>query len=81
MASLALMVMVIFFSIILSGPICLILSNIKIIPNIIVYLFSFATILAGIWFFMLPITIVRYIGLIAVWLAIVSIIKRMDKKK
>lgn len=73
MASLALLASLIVLSVILSGPICLLLSKIQIIPNIIIYLFSLLTMFIGVWFFLLPIAGIRWLGLVSAglgWMAI-----------
>ncbi len=81
MASLALLASLITLSIILSGPLSWILSRINIIPNIIIYLIGSCTIFIGVWFFLLPIAGIRYIGLVSAWLGWLSINKRLQHRK
>lgn len=80
MFSLALLVSVIFLLVLLSGPLCFVLSGIDLVPNLIVYILSLITIFLGIWFFLLPITIVRYLGLVSVVLAGMAISNRRGKR-
>ena len=72
MASLALLASLVTLSIILSGPLCWIISKIQIIPNIIVYLFGILTIFIGVWFFLLPIAGIRWFGLVSAGLGWIS---------
>ncbi|NBQ16951.1 hypothetical protein EBU24_01400 [bacterium] len=75
MASLALLVSIIFCSVLVSGPLCYLLSTFKSVPSNIIYIFSTATICLGLWWFFLPIPSIRYIGLFSVWLGWLSIKK------
>lgn len=81
MASLALLASLVALSVILSGPICLLLSKIQIIPNIIVYLFSLLTIFIGVWFFLLPIAGIRWLGLVSAGLGLMAINQRREGNK
>ena len=81
MASLALLVSVIVFWIIVSGPICMIISCVDFIPNTVVWTFSIITIMCGLWFFSLPIPAIRYIGLLSCLLAFFAIRHRQTKTK
>ena len=81
MVSLALLASLVAVSIILSGPICLLFSKIEIIPNIIVYMFSILTIFIGVWFFLLPIAGIRWIGLVSAGLGLVAINQRREGNK
>ena len=67
MASLALMVAIIFLGVLLIGPIGVGISHIKFIPNFIAYLFAILSILVGMWWFLLPTTGIRYLGIIPVF--------------
>lgn len=78
MISLALLASLVAISVILSGPLCWILSKVYIIPNFIIYLLSIFTIFIGIWFFLLPIAGIRYMGLVSVVLAWLAINKRRE---
>ncbi len=73
MASLAIIVSLILVCIIFSGPIVFLLSKFTIIPNYIIYVLSVCTIFFGVWFFLLPITGIRYFGILSsvlAWMAI-----------
>ena len=80
MASLALIVSVIFFSVILIGLASLIMSRIYWIPNIIVYALSIISILLGLWWLLLPISVIKYTGLIPVFCGYYAINYRKNKK-
>jgi len=79
MASLALMVSLILFCVIFSGPIVLLLSKCSFIPNYIVYVLSIITIFFGVWFFLLPIAGIRYFGVISSLLAWFAIQNRRSE--
>jgi hypothetical protein len=79
MASLAIIVSIIFLVVLLSGPICFVLSGFNFIPTWIVVLLSLFTIVCGFWFFLLPITGVRYIGILSVLLGAVALNNRLRK--
>lgn len=73
MASLALLVSILLFGVLLSGPIVYCLSKIKIIPHIIIFLLSIITIMIGLWWLFIVPTPIRFIGLFSAylgWLAI-----------
>lgn len=81
MASLALLASLVTLSIILSGPLCWILSRIYIIPNFIIYVLGIITIFIGVWFFLLPIAGIRWLGLVSAGLGWLSINKRRERSK
>jgi len=76
MASLAFIVTIMFLLVLVAGPLCYIISSFKWMPNWFVWIVGISTICIGIWWFLLPITIVRYLGLIDILLGILSIRKR-----
>lgn len=78
MASLALLASLVALSVILSGPLCWILSRIYIIPDLIIYLLGIITIFIGVWFFLLPIAGIRWLGLVSAGLGWLSISKRRE---
>lgn len=78
MASLALLASLVVLSVILSGPLCFLLSSISIIPNIIIYLLGVFTMFIGVWFFLLPIAGIRWLGLVSAGLGWLAINKRRE---
>lgn len=78
MASLALLASLVALSVIISGPLCWILSRISIIPNFIIYLLGIITIFIGVWFFLLPIAGIRWLGLVSAGLGWLAINKRRE---
>ena len=73
MASLAVLVSLIVLSILLIGPVGYLLCSFKWMPNWLVWIISALSISLGIWFFLLPIPAIRYIGLIPVLCGVLSI--------
>lgn len=73
MASLALMVAILFLGVILSGPIAYLFSKVKIIPKIIVYIISVFSICIGLWWVIVVPTFIRYSGLLSVLLGYAAI--------
>ena len=67
MASLALIVSLIFLAVLLIGPLSILVSHIRFIPNFIAYLFGILSIVVGMWWFLLPTTGIRYLGIIPVF--------------
>ncbi|NDB61546.1 hypothetical protein EB001_24365 [bacterium] len=76
MASLALLVSLIFLSVILLGPATFLLSKSRFIPSFIIWIMGVLSIVIGIWWFLiLPFTIIGLFGLLTTylgWLAIQS---------
>jgi hypothetical protein len=75
MASLALLVMIIFLFVVLLGPATWILSKCKLIPSFIIYIMGSLSILIGIYWCFLPVNLLRVFGLLTAylgWLAIQS---------
>jgi hypothetical protein len=72
MASLAIIVGLIFLTVILSGPTVYLLSKIKILPRIIIQFLSILIFALGLWWIMIVVTPIRWLGLIPIyfgWLA------------
>lgn len=67
MASLAIIVCVIFLVVLLSGPIVFILSKFTLFPKTIIQLLSMITIIVGLWWFMIMVTPVRFIGILSAY--------------
>jgi hypothetical protein len=64
MASLAILVSAIFIVVLLIGPISYLLTKIMNLPSWAIYLLAIANIGIGLWWFLLPIPNIRFIGLI-----------------
>lgn len=79
MASLALLVGLIFIVVLLSGPICFILSKISIIPNWTINILAVITILTGIWWLCLPIGPIKYVGILTIWLGFLSMRSKVER--
>lgn len=81
MESLALLVTLLFVTVIIIGPICYGLSHFDIIPQWIIYILSVITIFVGIWWVTLvPVIMVRWIGLLPIYLGCLSISKVQNRK-
>jgi hypothetical protein len=78
MASLAVIVGLLFLTVLISGPLCFILSKIKIIPNLIINILSILVILIGVWWFCLPIGPIRYVGILTALLGYYSIRSKVE---
>lgn len=73
MASLALIVAFIFLGMIFFGPLVLLLNKINILPRIIIQLLSIICIVYGLWWILILVTPIRWLGLFPIycgWLAI-----------
>lgn len=79
MASLALIVGLIILFVLFIGPLGILISHIRFIPNFIAYLFSILSILVGMWWFLLPTTGIRYLGIIPVFCGYYIINHRKNK--
>lgn len=75
MASLALMAGLIFLVVLISGPLVFILSKLSFVPKWITNILGILTIFIGAWWFLLPISVVRYVGLITALLGFCSLKK------
>lgn len=80
MATLALMVSVILFMILFSGPAVFFLAKLNKVPNGIIYTIGIITIFFGLWFCSLPIPAIRYAGLFSALLAGLAMMERKQKK-
>lgn len=67
MASLALLVSLIFLTVIFSGPIVFILSKYSVLPKTIIQLLSLLTIILGLWWFTITIMPVNFMGLLTAY--------------
>jgi ABC-type glycerol-3-phosphate transport system permease component len=77
--SLAFVVSIMFLLVLVSGPLCYLLSLFKWMPNWFIWTIAICNIFIGLWWLMLPISIIRYLGLINIVLGILSIQKRNNK--
>lgn len=75
MASLALIAGLIFLLVLVSGPLVFLLSKTSFVPKWITNILAVLTIFIGVWWFLLPISIVRYIGIITALLGFYSLRK------
>ena len=74
MASLAILVSLIFLSIVLLGPATFLLSKSRFVPSFIIWIMGLFCIALGIWrFIILPLSIVRFFGLLTAYLGWVAI--------
>jgi hypothetical protein len=81
MGSLALIVGLIFILVIISGPATLFICRFNFIPNFIAYFLSIVCSILGIWWLLLPISAVRYLGIIPILCAYYVINNRKIKKQ
>jgi hypothetical protein len=75
MASLALIAGLIFLVVLISGPLVFLLSKLPFVPRWLSNCLAILTIFIGVWWFLLPISIVRYIGLLTALLGFWSLRK------
>jgi len=68
MASLALFASLAFIVVILIGPVSYLLSRISYMPTWLIYFLAIINIVVGLWWLLLPIPHIRYIGLIDIWI-------------
>jgi hypothetical protein len=68
-ASLAIIVSIIFLTMMLFGPLVLLLSKINILPTIIIQLLSVVCILYGFWWIITLVTPIRWLGLLPIYCA------------
>lgn len=78
MASLALVVTLMFLSALFIGPMAYLVSSIKIVPDWIVWIISVFAMFVGAYWFILPTGILRFIGLMSIGLGYLSLRKRID---
>jgi hypothetical protein len=81
MFSLALIVSVILFLLIVSGPFVFLLSKLSIVPDSLVYILGIMTIFCALWFVTIPVPIVKLTGLFSAALAVLAISGRKQKTK
>lgn len=79
MASLAVLVSLIFLSVIVVGPLTYIISLFRWMPNIIIYLLGIGCIFIGIWWLMLPIPAIKYYGIVDIFCGYKAIAMRQEK--
>lgn len=79
MISLALLVSVIVLVVLISGPLCFVMSGFNSIPTWFVVAASVLTMFVGLWFFCLPIPAIRYMGILSILLGALSINNRIGK--
>jgi hypothetical protein len=76
MASLAILASLVFLSVVLLGPATFLLSKSRFIPSFVIWIMGLFCIIIGIWwFFVLPLNIIRFFGILTAylgWLAIQS---------
>lgn len=72
MASLALIVGLIFLTVILSGPMVFLLSKYKILPRFIIQILSVGVIFLGLWWMFIVVTPIRFLGLFTAYLGCIS---------
>ncbi len=75
MASLALLVTLMLLFVILLGPATLLLSKSVYIPRFIIWIMGLLSIIVGVYWFFLPVNILRFFGLLTAylgWMAIQS---------
>lgn len=75
MASLAFIAGLMFLLVLVAGPLCYIISSFRWMPKFFIWIMGITTILIGVWWFLLPISMIRYIGIIDIYLGIISIQK------
>jgi len=69
MASLALLVAIIFLGMILVGPLLLLINKLNIFPKIIIQLLSIICAVYGLWWICTLITPIRWLGLLPIYCA------------
>jgi hypothetical protein len=67
MASLALFASLAFIVVIFIGPVSYFLCKLPYMPSWMIYLLAIINIVIGLWWLLLPIPNIRYIGLIDIW--------------
>lgn len=80
MASLALVVTVIFLSVLIIGPLSYILSLFNWMPKIIIWMMGLLCILVGGMTFTLPVVVLKVLGLIDIAIGFKIIFDRREKK-
>jgi hypothetical protein len=83
MASLALIVALIFLGLLIIGPTVVLLNKIAIIPKFIIWLLAIFSIFYGLWWIFIVVTPIRWIGLLPIycgWLAIKTKDRVLDNR-
>ena len=80
MASLALLVSIIFLTVILLGLFSYLISFCQDIPRWLMWILGIANVVVGLWWFLLPIPAIRYIGLIDVLIGVKLLLKPNKKE-
>jgi len=73
MASLALVVTLIFLGMVFFGPIVLLLSKINILPHILIQFLSILCVIYGLWWIITLVTPIRWLGLLPIYCAYLAI--------
>lgn len=73
MASLALLVALMFLFVVLLGPATWLLSKSRFIPRFVIYIMGFLSIVIGIYWCFLPVNLLRFFGLLTAYLGWVAI--------
>ena len=73
MASLALVVSLMFLFVVLLGPATWLLSKSRFIPRFIIWIMGLASIFIGIYWFFLPVNVLKIFGLLTAYLGWVAI--------
>jgi hypothetical protein len=73
MASLALLVSLMFLFVVLLGPATWLLSKSRFIPRFIIWIMGLASIFIGIYWFFLPVNVLKIFGLLTAYLGWVAI--------
>ena len=72
MASLALLVAIIFLGMILVGPLLLLINKLNIFPKIIIQLLSVVCAIYGLWWTLTLVTPIRWLGLLPIYCAYIA---------
>lgn len=68
MASLALVVGLMFLTVVLLGPLTWLLSKCHLVPKLIIWIMGLLSILIGMYWFFLPVNILKFFGLLTAYL-------------
>jgi cytochrome c biogenesis protein CcdA len=68
MASLALAASIMFLVVLIIGPASYIISSFINLPKWIIYILAIINILIGLWWLLLPLPVIRYIGLVDIYI-------------
>lgn len=79
MASLALLAVIIFLTVLFSGPIAYIAALIRFVPQLIVSFLATVAMFAGFYWLFLPISFMRLFGLIPIYFSFKAFGHRIDK--